>query len=128
METEKITKLVNDYAQAIHEQDKEKFCALWIDDGNDVLISITHTYTGVESIYQDFLIGGIQAKYSDIVLVVEDIQIKSLTDATAIVIFSYHTECTVRDSGEAYGIQGIETQVVVKDGDEWKLRHVHYSR
>lgn len=128
MEKEKITKLVEDYARAIHEQNRERFCSLWLNDGNDVLISITDTFVGVESIFQDFLIGKIQAKYSDIRLIAKDIQIKPLSDSMAVVVFSYGTECTLRESGEAYGIEGLETQVVVKQGEDWKLRHIHYSK
>lgn len=128
MGTNKITKLVNDYAQAIHDQDREKFCSLWVNDGNDVLISITETFSGLESIFQDFLIGKIQARYSDIRLITEDIQIKPLSGDMAVVIFSYRTECRLRENGDTYGIQGLETQVVVKEGDDWKLRHVHYSK
>jgi hypothetical protein len=33
----------------------------------------------------------------------------------AIVVFEYQTQCIKRDTREPYGIQGIETQVIVKE-------------
>ena len=50
-----------------------------------------------------------------------------LTDDTAIVLFSYYTDCIRRENGEPYGIEGLETQVYKKQDGDWKLAHVHYS-
>lgn len=50
-----------------------------------------------------------------------------LTDDTAIVLFSYYTDCIRRETGELYGIEGLETQVYKKQDGDWKLAHVHYS-
>ena len=46
----------------------------------------------------------------------------------AIVVFRYHTECIRRDTHEPYGIQGLETQIVIKENNQWKLMHIHYSK
>lgn len=123
-----ITELVSKYQQAIHTQNENDFRALWTDENTNTLISIANKYEGINSIYQDFLINGIQASYSDINLIADDIHINFLDNSTAIVIFNYHTECIKRDTHEPYGIMGIETQVVKKIGNEWKLVHIHYSK
>lgn len=124
---EEIKKLVYDYAKAIHNQNEKEFKALWSHQEN-VLISLTNQFKGTDAIYQDFLIGGIQKHYESIDLIVEDINIKYIDEKTAIVIFKYHTECIRRQTKEEYGIQGLETQIVVKEDDGWKLMHVHYSK
>lgn len=46
----------------------------------------------------------------------------------AIVVFEYQTQCIKRDTHEPYGIQGLETQVIVKENQQWKQQHVHYSK
>lgn len=127
-EIEKIKTLVSCYQNAIHTQNKEEFTSLWTKEDNNVLISITHKFEGIESIYQDFLIGGIQHAYTKIDLIAEDIDIKFISDELAIVVFKYHTECIRRESNEEYGIVGLETQVVKKVDHQWKLVHIHYSK
>lgn len=125
----KINQLVQNYKTAIHTQDEAFFKSLWTGNATDTMISITNQYIGLDDIYSKFLIGKIQASYQTITLI-EDSQpvIHFLDDCTAIVIFEYHTECIKRDTLEPYGIHGLETQVVKKINDEWKLAHVHYSK
>lgn len=123
-----ILKLVERYQHVIHTQDKDEFDELWSSLHECTLISITHEYRGVESIYQDFLIDGIQKSYTYIELINDGIEINMIRDDLAIVIFQYHTECIKRDLHEAYGIQGLETQIVIKEDGLWKLLHVHYSK
>jgi len=128
-DTLKINQLVQDYKMAIHTQDESFFKSLWTASPTDTMISITHQYVGLDSIYADFLINRIQKAYQEITLI-EDSQpvIHFLDESTAIVIFEYHTECIKRDTLAPYGIQGLETQVVKKINQEWKLAHVHYSK
>lgn len=45
----------------------------------------------------------------------------------AVAVFQYHTECTRRNTGEAYGIEGPETQIWKRMEGQWKLCHDHYS-
>ena len=120
--------MVEQYAKAIETQDKEDFCSLWADTPDCVLISIASQYVGVENIYQDFLVGRIQAAYSQIRLITEDVEVHEINDDLATVVFRYHTECIRRESGEPYGINGLETQVYIREGEDWKLLHVHYSK
>ena len=83
------------------------------------MISITHQYTGLESIYQEFLKERIQGNYLKITLIQDgELKIHFLSDDIAIVIFEYHTECIKRDTLEEYGIEGLETQVVKKVDNE----------
>ena len=54
-------------------------------------------------------------------------RVNQINDDLAVVVFRYHTECILRENGEPFGIQGLETQVIVKEDGVWKLCHVHYS-
>ena len=125
---EAIRDLVERYKKAIHTQNKEDFISLWTGEEGNTLISIANPFRGITSIYEDFLIGGIQTLYQQIDIIGESFEVNFLDQQTAIVIFRYHTECIRRGSGEPHGIAGIETQVVVKRGEKWKLAHVHYSK
>ena len=91
------------------------------------MISITNQFRGIDTIYQNFLIDGIQKSYESIDLITENIDIRMIDENNAIVVFKYHTECILRDTHEPFGIQGLETQVVVKENNQWKLMHIHYS-
>lgn len=125
---EQIKQLVNRYIQAIHTQDKDEFLSLWTGSDADTMISITHVFSGAPAIYQDFLIDLIQQRYSNIDLYSDSLTCHLIDDQTAIVIFAYHTQCTLRETGQDYGIQGLETQVLRRIGGAWKLQHVHYSK
>lgn len=123
---EELTKLVQDYVHCIEEDDdhlKDLFA------GNSAsLISVARLFDGTQSIEQDFLKGAIRKAYSTIKLIPENLDIRLLNDKTALIIFQYHTECIRRDTGEPYGIQGLETQIAIREEDGWKLAHVHYSK
>lgn len=123
-----IKELVKNYQKAIHTQNKEDFYSLWSKDEENTLISITNKFIGLDTIYQDFLINGIQRNYLTIDLIAEKIDIHFVTKEIAIVVFQYHTECIRREDQSPYGIQGLETQVVIKKENEWKLTHIHYSK
>ena len=109
---EEIKQLVYNYAKAVHSQNEEEFKALWSSKEN-ILISLANQFNGTDAIYQDFLIGGIQSHYESIDLVVEKIDIRMIDENKAIVVFRSHTECIRRDTHEPYGIQGLETQIVI---------------
>lgn len=123
-----ITDLVERYIQAIHTQDKADFLSLWTGNDADTLISITQIFKGDQAIYQDFLIDVIQKAYTRIDLINDGLTIHLLDDQNAIVIFAYHTDCIRRETGEPYGIQGLETQVLRKVNGQWKIQHIHYSK
>lgn len=126
--TEQINALVSCYQKAIHSQDKEEFYNLWARHNQCSLISITKKFIGIDAIYNDFLIGCIQKAYDTIDLITDNIDIHIISSDLAIVIFEYHTECIRRETKESYGIKGLETQLVIKENNEWKLVHVHYSK
>ena len=77
--------------------------------------------------YRDFLIGKIQAAYRQITLISQRVDVRIVSEEQAVVVFSYSTDCIRRDSGEPFGIAGLETQVYCKEKGRWKLTHVHYS-
>ena len=112
-----IFHLVVKYQKAIHTQNEVDFRNLWTGQDN-TLISMTHLYNGIDSIYHDFLINGIQKAYSKIDLIAENIDIHFIDEGHAIVIFQYHTECLRNGTNEPYGIKGLETQIIKKINNE----------
>lgn len=121
-----IEQLIQNYADAVRTQDEKAFKSLWTQEDTNIEISGTKLFKGIESIYQDFLIGSIQKKYSSIIFVNDGLQAYLLTDDVAVAVFEYHTECIVRESGEPYGIAGLETQVLKKTREGWKIAHIQY--
>ncbi len=124
--TKEIEQLVRLYTEAIHSQSEADFKALWSGEDTNALISGTKFFEGLDAIYQTFLIGLIQKKYSSIHLVNDGLQSYQLTEDTAVVIFRYHTDCVIRESGQPYGMAGIETQVLKKIEGSWKIAHIQY--
>ena len=125
---DKILELVNSYQNAIHTQKREDFQPLWTDGDNNVLISIATQYTGLENIYTEFLINGIQKITLSSILLQKILGIRFINGDIAVVVFQYHTECIRQETGEPHGISGIETQIVQKVNDKWKIVHIHYSK
>ena len=99
---------------------------MWADNSDCILISITSKFWGIEEIYQNFLLDRIGAAYQSIDLLIDTLEVHMLREDLATVVLSYHTECIRRENGAPYG--SLETQVIVKVGDKWKLQHIHYSK
>lgn len=125
-DVKEIEQLIKKYTQAIHTQNKDDFYDLWTKKENNVMISNSNFFKGIDNLYSEFLIGGIQNAYTRIDLIIDDQQINFIHKDVAIVILKYHTDCIRRMSGEHYGIQGLETQVVQKTEQGWKLVHIQY--
>lgn len=71
----------------------------------------------------------IQKAYLEIDLIQDgDLWINRINENLVIVVFKYHTKCIRRETNEPYSIQGLETQVLVKEKNAWKIQHVHYSK
>ena len=123
-----ILQLVHDYCAAIAALDEDRFAALWTGHDDETVISITHDYHGPEEVLGGFL-AKLRELYTSIVLVEDDEpSVRPLTDDVAIVVFRYHTETVRAATGEPDGIEGIETQVVRRTADGWRLAHIHYSK
>ena len=118
--------MVEQYKTAVHTQAWEDFAPLWAEGAENVLISPGGYFVGTQMIYKEFLINRIRKAYSRIDLISHDIDVR-ITGDTAIVVFSYSTDCDLRESGDRFGIAGLETQVYVRQNGLWKLTHVHYS-
>ena len=125
-EKERIMETLNRYIAAVHTQDEEEFKKIWLDIPEATLISITTVFSGIDNINSNFL-SLIRNAYTKIDLIAESVDINLIDETTAIVIFKYHTECIKRDDGEPFGIKGLETQLMKKTDEGWKLVHVHYS-
>ena len=122
-----VVEVVEKYIKSIHTQTKEDFDSVWSNQHNCSLISIKNVFTNRDEIFDHFygLLGQI---YSTIDLVNDGITVNMVNDELAIVIFKYHTECIRQDTNEPFGIEGLETQVIIKENNVWKLLHVHYSK
>ena len=81
---------------------------------------------GKKAIQNDFL-GLIRKVYETIDLISESTDVRLLNEKCALIIFAYHTDCIRRESGEPYGIAGLETQVYILENGDWRLVHVQYS-
>ena len=125
MEQQKILNIVTKYQQLVHHPDSDLLNELFTKDAT--LISITTEYKGI-NIYNGFLINKLSELYSSIVLINDGIDIRMVNENLAIVIFKYHTECIRRETDESYGIEGLETQVLIKEDNHWKITHIHYSK
>ena len=126
---EEIKELVNKYCKAVNTQEKKDVYSIFSEKQKCILISIVHLFEGIDSIYQNFLVDLIRKMYTKIELIKdEELKINFVSDKTAIVIFKYHTDCILRENGEKFGIKGLETQVVIKEDDAWKIVHIHYSK
>ena len=127
-DNEQINELVKKYCLAVKTQDKNLVDKIFSQNKKCNLISIATVYEGVDSIYENFL-GLIKKMYSKIELIKdEELKINFINDSTAILIFKYHTDCILRENGEKFGINGIETQLVIKEEGDWKIVHIHYSK
>ena len=92
------------------------------------LIAITRHFRGRESIYNDFLLGGIQKNYRFIELISDEVDVYEINDQLVNIVFKYHTISVLRETNEPFGFEGLETQVMVKEEGKWKIQHVHYSK
>ena len=125
---EDINETVNKYCLAVKTQDKDIFYNIFSKNKKCLLISIGTVYEGIDSIYNDFL-GLIKKFYSKIELIKdEELKINFIDEKTAVIIFKYHTDCLLRENGEKFGINGVETQVLIKEEGSWKIVHIHYSK
>ena len=125
---EEILELLEKYKKLVNTQDRELFDEVFVKNNQCNLIAITKHFNGRESIYNDFLLGGIQKNYSFIELVSDQIEVYEINEHLVNVVFKYHTNCLLRETNEPFGIQGLETQVIVKENGKWKIQHIHYSK
>ena len=124
-----INDVINKYCLAIGTQDEKDFKSLFCGNKKCHLISVGQVFESIESIYKDFVIGLIQKAYTKIALIKDDeLKINFIDEKNAVVIFKYHTDCLMRESGEKFGISGVETQVLIKEEGNWKIVHIHYSK
>lgn len=123
-----ILELVAKYQKLANTQSRELFEEVFAHNEHCNEIAIVNHFTDRESIYNDFFIGRLQASYSRIELIADEIIVNEISDELAIVIFKYHTDCNLRETGEPFGIAGLETQVMIKEEGQWRILHVHYSK
>ena len=80
---EEIKQLVYNYVRLPKMGRQKNFTALWSSKEN-TLISLTNQFDGIDSIYNDFLIGGIQRLYESIDLIIKGIEIHQIDDNKAL--------------------------------------------
>lgn len=123
-----LNSLLNAYIECVETQSRQFFDEVWSTEGTCRMISGQNMFEGRESIWEDFIVGKVGASYESIDLVKEDVWFEVVDGAHALIIFKYHTECVMRDTGEPFGVAGLETQVAVRQAEGWRLQHVHYSK
>lgn len=128
LQEKEILQMLEQYKKAVHTQAAEDFYPIWAKSCETSLISLSTCYTGTDAIYHDFLLGRIRAAYTRIDLIAKETKVRLLSEDCAVVIFSYYTDCDRRETGEHYGIAGLETQVYIKEPDGWKLAHIQYAK
>lgn len=116
--------VVRRYCDAIRDNDAEVFRAVWTGEDGDTVISQSTLYQGPARVME--FLGLLHQIYDAIELVNDGLDAHLLTDDVAIVVFKYHTVCTRAQTGEPYGIEGLETQVLKRVGDTWKIAHIQY--
>ena len=128
MDNREIVELVNKYKLLVNTQSRALFEEVFASSNQCQLIAVSHHFMNRESIYNDFLMGAIRNSYSRIELISDDLVINQISDTLATVVFKYHTDCDLRETGEFYSISGLETQVLIKENNGWKILHIHYSK
>lgn len=123
-----LLNLVKKYQLLINKPSKELFDEVFAHNSYCTEIAITDYYQGSENVYNNFIIGRLHNRFSQIELIADEIIINEISDKLAITIFKYHTDCILRENGTSTGISGLETQVMIKENDEWRILHVHYSK
>lgn len=126
-EKEKILIKLKKYIKLVRTQEASDGEGLWAGKCEVSLISGAKLYKGAEEIMHNFLLGVIREKYLEIDLITDSVELRPLNERSVLVIFSYRTDCIQRETGEPYGIYGLETQIYVKEEGDWRLAHVQYS-
>lgn len=122
-----IQQLVRDYCKAVSHGSGAEFLALWCGRDDDTVISVVTEYRSPKGVAAFH--ARLRELYASIELVADDEpSARPLADDAAIVVFRYHTECARAETGEPFGIEGLETQVVRRTPAGWKLAHLHYSK
>ncbi len=123
-----INETVKNYCLAVKTQDKDIVYKIFSKNKKCMLVSVGKVFEGLDSIYKDFL-GLIKQLYSKIELIKdEELKINFIDEKSAVIIFKYHTECILRENGKDFGINGVETQLIIKEEGNWKIVHIHYSK
>ena len=123
-----INETVKNYCLAVKTQDKDIVYKIFSKNKKCMLVSVGTVFEGLDSIYKDFL-GLIKQLYSKIELIKdEELKINFIDEKSAVIIFKYHTECILRENGKDFGINGVETQLIIKEEGNWKIVHIHYSK
>lgn len=125
---DEVLELLEKYKKLVNTQDRELFDEVFVNNDQCNLIAITKHFRGRESIYNDFLLGGIQKNYRFIELISDEVDVYEINDQLVNIVFKYHTNSVLRETNEPFGFEGIETQVMVKEEGKWKIQHVHYSK
>lgn len=127
-EIKQIETLIDRYKDAVDTQDSNAFRALWSTKTPTMMVSVGQAFSGVDAICEDFLIGRVKQRNESIRIVPEDLQVRQIRDDLAVVLFSYHADCILRETHEPFVMRGMETQLMELEDGEWKLVHVHYSK
>jgi ketosteroid isomerase-like protein len=122
---EDLEALVGRYVQSIEKLDIEVAKSIWSQDEEISFIQPKGHQRSWEEIQERFY-GGAMGNFSERTLAVSDLAIHVLDETSAWGVFYWEFRATFKD-GEKITTKGRETQIWKKEGDAWKIVHVHYS-
>ncbi len=120
-----LEKKIENYVTSINQLDLDLGRSLWLDNDKVSFIHPRGHSVGVNDIINAFYVETM-GRFSS-----RDLRVKNLdmmiTDQTAVVTFYWDFYAVFKADNDNIETHGRETQVFVKEGEDWKLTHIHYS-
>lgn len=120
-----ILKVVDEYCNTINNCDTALTSKIWSHDSDASFIGPSGRYSTYKGIIKDFIIGVWKNGYSTRHLQGEDIKLH-IDGNMAWLEFSWKFDAIKKD-GKPHHTKGLETQILKREPDGWKLVHIHYS-
>ncbi len=127
-DTNCIKNLLDRYSEAVRTQNKKNLRSVFSTENECTMIAITDCYEGIDSICGGFLGERLHKYFAEFTISPDQISINQIDDTHAIILNRFVADCVRKNDGQPYTFTGMETLIAVKEKDEWKLVHVHFSR
>ena len=123
-EKEKINDIIQKYFKAIESKDVQIIDEIF-SKTKCALIKNNKIYDGIESIKNDFILGGLSKQYKEIKIIPVDININKMDSHNLYLINRFKIECFLNDNEQFEEFEEIETHIMKKEDNEWKIIHIH---
>ena len=121
-----LRKLVDDYARSVQLLDMDLVASIWSQSEEVTFIQPRGHQKGWDQVKNNFYLGAMN-NFSQRDLKVTDLKVHLLNDEAAWGEFYWEFNATFKKDGQKITTKGRETQIWKKEGDTWKIVHVHYS-